>query len=129
MKDLIRTIMYGKQKAKAMKEMDDATLEMSRHCTWLNHLDEVYAWTVKNPNGDFHGMRELIEQCPNKGVRDLFIGILDEWNQMRAEQLPTVAEDYYSDQMYTLLGQGEVLAGGYYGVQTLLDILEWYMTR
>ena len=125
MKDLIRTIMYGKQKAKAMKEMDNATLEMSRYCAWLSHLEKVY----RTADDSFCGMRELIEECPNKGVRDLFIGILDEWNQMRAERLHIVAEDYYDRRVEILLGQGEVLAGAYDGVQTLLDILEWYMNK
>lgn len=128
MKDLIRTIMYGKQKAKAMKEMDDATLEMSRHCAWLTHLDEAYRWITRDLNGKFFDMRELIEECPNKSVRDVFIEILDEWNQMRAEELHVADENYYSDRIDTLLGQADAMVGGYYGAQTLLDILEWYMT-
>lgn len=129
MDELKDVIMYGPQKARAKWEIEDGMEELSRWCAWSNHLDEVYAWTIKNPNGNFYGMRKLIEECPNKSVRDLFIGILDEWNQMRVEQLPTVDEDYYSDRIDTLLGQGEVLAGGYDGVETLLEILEWYMTK
>ena len=129
MDELKDVIYYGPQKARAKWEIDDGMEELSRWCAWLNHLDEVYAWTVKNPNGNFWGMRELIEECPNKGVRDFFNGLLDEWNQMRAEQLPLVAEDYYDSRMGILLGQADALVGGYDGVQTLLDILEWYMTR
>ena len=127
MDELKDVIYYGPQKARAKWEIEDGMEELSRWCVWSNHLDEVYAWTVKNPNGDFHGIRELIEQCPNKGVRDFFMRILDEWNYMRAEQLHVADKNYYNDRMYTLFGQAEAMVGSY-DVQTLLDILEWYIT-
>lgn len=102
--------------------------EFIRNLVWVEHLDEVYAWSIKNPNGDFHGMEELIKECPNKDVRDFFMGILDEWNQMRAERLQIVAEDYYLSRIDMLLEQAEAMID-YNGVYTLLGILEWYMTK
>lgn len=127
--DLVRTIMYGKQKAKAMKEMENATVEMSRYCAWLNHLDKVYSWIVEDPNANFFDMEELIEECPNEKVRDLFMWILDEWKQMRAERLHIVAEDYYDRQVNMFLDRAAVMGISYYGVQTLMDILIWYMNK
>lgn len=130
MDELKDVIMYGPQKAKAKWEMENATVEMSRYCAWLNHLDEVHSWMIAGElNHTFFDMEELIEQCPNEKVRDLFMWILDEWKQMRAERLHLVAEDYYDRQVDMFLDRAAVMGISYYGVQTLMDILEWYMTR
>lgn len=127
MTDLIRIIRYGQQKAKGGRV--DITPELISEFKWIEHLNQVRGWIARDPNAKFFGMEELIEECPNKAVRDLFKGILDEWNQMLAEQLHIVAEDYYFSRVDILLGQAEVLAGAYDGVRTLSEILEWYMNK
>lgn len=128
MTDLLKAIRYGQQKAKGGKV--EITPELIRESKWIERLDSVYYLMITGQLSEkFFDMEELIEQCPNKDVRDSFNGLLDEWNQMRAEQLPLVAEDYYDSRMGILLCQAGALVGAYNGVEKLLSILEWYMNR
>lgn len=128
--DLLKAIRYGQHKAKVKGERVEITPELIREAKWMERLDSVcYLMITGQLSEEFFDMRELIEQCPNKEVRDSFNGLLDEWNQMRAEQLPLVAEDYYDSRMDTLLCQAGALVGAYEGVEDLLSILGWYMNR